>query len=210
MTVDVSTIYLLDVATGQGIAAELHDAIEEGHLVDWQTQWQPALLTVLQELARRGVPMANWPQSFHWNWRQKADQVKGLLAFRGFSIVCIGVTQGLMRLDLNRLARMPEQKGKPLVYVDYVEVAPWNRPDLGQAVRYRGVGSALLTAAVALSQEEGFHGRIGLHSLPQADAFYRDRCGMTDLGPDASYQNLRYFEMTPAQATVFLEEGERI
>lgn len=209
MTVEISTIYLLEIATGQGIEAELRDAIEEAHLVDWQTQWQPALLSVLRELARQQVPMANWPQSFHWNWRQKADQVKGLLAFRGFTVVCAGLTQGLMRVDLNRLAGLASQKGKPLVYIDYLEVAPWNRPDLGQAVRYRGVGSALLTAAIALSREEGFHGRIGLHSLPQANGFYRDRCGMTDLGPDASYQNLRYFEMTPDQATAFLGGGER-
>src|SRR5205085_6010445 len=110
---------------------------------------QPALVSVLQELARRGVPMANWPQSWHWDWRAKTAQVKGLLAYHGFSVVCAGLTQGLMRVDLNRLARIPAQKGKPLVYVDYIEVAPWNRPDLGQPARYRGVGSALLVAAVA-------------------------------------------------------------
>ncbi len=61
--------------------------------------------------------------------------------------------------------------------------------------RLRGVGSALITAAVALSDDEGFKGRLGLHSLPQADAFYR-KIGMTDLGQDTAYQNLRYFEMT--------------
>ena len=71
--------------------------------------------------------------------------------------------------------------------------------------KLRGVGSALLTAAVALSVEEGFKGRLALHSLPQADAFYR-KIGMTDLGSDAQYQNLRYFEMTADQARVFLEE----
>jgi len=205
MTADVSTIFLLDVARGRGIEAELRDAVEEAQLVDWQTQWQPALMSVLQELARRGVPIANWPQSWHWNWREKTAQVKGLLAYRGFSVVCAGLTQGLMSINLNKLARIPAQRGKPLVYVDYLEVAPWNRADLGQAVRYRGVGTALLVAAAVLSRDEGFHGRIGLHSLPQADDFYRDRCGMTDLGPDADYQTLRYFEMTPDQVTVFLE-----
>lgn len=65
----------------------------------------------------------------------------------------------------------------------------------------------LLTAAIALSYEEGFKGRIGLHSLPQADAFYR-RIGMTDLGPDPACQNLRYFEMTVEQARAFFEKEE--
>ena len=207
MTVEASTIYLLDVTSGGAVEATLRDAIEESQLVDWQTRWQPALIAVLQELAQRRVPIAEWPQSWHWNWRTKIAQVQGLLAFHGFSVICEGVTQGLMRVDLRQAARVPSQQGKPLVYVDYLEVAPWNRPELGRVPRYRGVGTALVSAAVVLSEQEGFKGRIGLHSLPQADAFYHDRCGMTDLGPDPSCQNLRYFEMTPEQALVFLAEG---
>ena len=205
MTVEVSTIYLLDVASEDEVEAELRDAIEQAQLDDWQTQWQPALFAVLQDLARRGVPMNQWPQSWHWNWTQKTTRVQGLLAFRGFSVVAQGVTQGLAQVDLTKSAREPSQVGKPLVYLDYVEVAPWNRPELGSPPRLRGVGSALITAAVALSEEEGFKGRIGLHSLPQADAFYR-KIGMTDLEQDPAYQNLRYFEMTAERARAFLEE----
>ncbi|MDE2362149.1 MAG: hypothetical protein KGM42_05675 [Hyphomicrobiales bacterium] len=71
------------------------------------------------------------------------------------------------------------------------------------------VALALLTGAVARSREAGFKGRLGLHSLPQADSFYR-RIGMIDLGLDSAYQNLRYFEMTIEQARAFFEqEGER-
>lgn len=204
--VEVSTIYLLETAGGTGVEAELRDAIEATHLQDWKAHWQPALLAILQEMERQGAPRSQWPQSWHWNWEAKSVQVEGLLAFRGFSVVSGGLTQGLMRVDLNRSAREPSQAGKPLVYVDYLEVAPWNRPELGQHPRFKGIGTALISAAVALSEDEGFKGRIGLHSLPQADAFYRDRCGMSDLGPDAAYQNLRYFEMTPEQARAFLEE----
>jgi hypothetical protein len=157
---------------------------------------------------RRGIPRSQWPQSWHWNWEAKSAQIQGLLAFRGFSVVCAGLTQGLMRVDLTKSAREPSQAGKPLVYVDYLEVAPWNRPELGQMPRYKGVGTALIAAAVSLSEEESFKGRIGLHSLPQADAFYGKRCGMSDLGPDAKYQNLRYFEMTIDQARAFLEKEQ--
>jgi hypothetical protein len=209
MTAEASTIYLLDKTAGASVEAELRDAIEEAQLVDWQTKWQPALIVVLQELARQRVPMAQWPQSWHWDWRAKMAQVAGLLAFRGFSVLCGGVTQGLMRVDLTKSARESGQKGKPLVYVDYLEVAPWNRADLGKGMRYGGVGTALLSAAVEMSSQEDFKGRIGLHALPQSDGFYRDRCRMTDLGPDALHQGLRYFEMTPEQARTFLgEENE--
>lgn len=209
MTVDVSKIYLLDVATGASVQAELRDAIEQAQLDDWQTKWRPALLTVLQELARRGVPIDQWPQSWHWDWTQKTTRVQGLLAFRGFSVVALGETQGLAQVDLTKPGREANQRGKALVYVDYLEVAPWNRPELGAAPRFRGVGSALITAAIALSEDEGFKGRLGLHSLPQADDYYR-KIGMTDLGQDVAYQNLRYFEMTSEQARAFFEqEGER-
>ena len=206
MSTEASRIYLLDVATGEAVDAELRDAIEDAQLADWQTKWQPALFGVLQDLARKGVPQAQWPQSWHWNWQEKTAKVSGLLAFKGFSVIAHGETQGLAQVDLTKSARVAGEAGKPLVYIDYLEAAPWNRPELGAPARLRGVGTALITAAVVLSVEEGFKGRIGLHSLPQADAFYRDRCGMTDLGQDAGYQNLRYFEFTPGQAGKFLEE----
>lgn len=205
MTVQISPIYLSDGASSAAVAAELRDAIEDAQLVDWQLRWQPALMDILVELHKRGVPRDKWPQSSHWNWASKIAQVKGLLAFRGFCILCQGETQGLMRVDLNKFAQLPAQKGKPLVYVDYLEAAPWNRPDIGQAVRFKGVGTALITAAVLLSLEEDFKGRIGLHSLPQADGYYQNRCGMSNLGPDPSCQSLTYFEMTPEQAEAFLK-----
>ncbi|MCK1541822.1 GNAT family N-acetyltransferase [Bradyrhizobium sp. 179] len=207
MTVNVSKIYLLDVATDGSVEAELRDAIEQAQLDDWQTKWRPALLTTLQDLVRKGVPIEQWPQSWHWDWSKKTTRVQGLLAFRGFSIVAQGETQGLAQVDLTKAAREANQRGKPLVYLDYLEVAPWNRPDLANAPRLRGVGTALITAAVALSEDEGFKGRLGLHSLPQADNFYR-KIGMTDLGQDTAYQNLRYFEMTSEQARAFFEKEE--
>jgi hypothetical protein len=205
MSVEVSTIYLRDVATGESVEAELRDAIEQAQIDDWQLHWQPALVAVLQELHRQGVPRSQWPQSWHWNWDRKMAEVQGLLAFRGFSVVAQGVTQGLARVDLTKPCRHPSQHGKPMVYLDYLEVAPWNRPELGTPRRLAGVGSALVTAAVALSVEEGFKGRLGLHSLPQADAFY-DGIGMEHIGSDPDYQNLSYFEMTEEKATMFLGE----
>lgn len=207
MTVEISKVYLLDGGTGEAVEAEFRDAIEQAQIDDWAKHWIPAILAVIQDLVARRVPRADWPQSLHWNWSKKIARVQGLLAFPGFSVVAQGVTQGLAQLDLTKACREPSQKGKPLVYVEYLEVAPWNRAELGAKPRLRGVGTVLLTAAVALSNNEDFKGRIGLHSLPQADAFYR-KIGMTDLGPDPAYQNLRYFEMTVEQAREFFEKEE--
>jgi GNAT superfamily N-acetyltransferase len=205
--VDVSTIYLVDGATGSEVRAELRDAIEDAQLVDWQLKWRPAHDALIRELIQNGVSRQQWPQSWHWDWPRKAARVQGLLAFRGFCVLVGGETQGMAQVDLTKSARAPAQAGKPMVYVEYLEAAPWNSPELGRVPRYRGVGTALLSAAVALSVEEGFKGRIGLHSLPQADDFYRRR-GMVDLGPDPDpgHQRLRYFEMTAEQARAFLAE----
>ena len=76
-----------------------------------------------------------------------------------------------------------------------------------QFPRYRGVGSILIRVAIALSEDLGFRGRLGLHSLPQADGFYADTCNMVDLGVDRDYHNLRYFEMTPECAQAFIMKG---
>ena len=95
--------------------------------------------------------------------------------------------------------RINGQKGMHLVYVEFVESAPWNRTSLFETPRYRGVGRILMRAAVTLSQELEFRGRVGLHSLPQANAFSANHCGMTDLGPDSKYPRLRYFDAAVAR-----------
>lgn len=203
--VDISAIYLEDGATGAAVEAELRDAIEAAQLADWKLLWQPALIDVLKP-RYQASGFTDFPDNWHWDWQGKMAAVAGLLAYQGFSVIAGGETQGLSRVDLTGHGREPSQHGKPLVYVDYLEVAPWNRRDLGfDPPRYRGVGSALLVAAVALSDEEGFHGRVGLHSLPNADDFYR-KCGFTDLGPDPAVHNLRYFEITAERARAFLEK----
>lgn len=201
-------ISLLDVARDAPAPAELLDAITEQQLADWEAEWVPELFKAMQRLRRAGVERRLWPQSRHWDWRKKTATLQGMLAHPGFSVVCEGVTQGMMILDTTmKRCRIEGQRGKNLVYVEFVENAPWNRPELVDPPRYRGVGSHLIRAAVALSQHEDFRGRIGLHSLPQANSFYANTCGMTDMGQDPDYQNLRYFEMTPEQAEAFIAKG---
>lgn len=121
---------------------------------------------------------------------------------RSFAIEFHDLTQGLMIVDTSRTARLEPDCGQGLVYVDYVEVAPWNRDGWLPHRLFHSVGSHFLGVAIHLSGQLGFEGRIGLHSLPQADSFYRHR-QMTDLGVDADYEHLHYFEMTTASARTF-------
>lgn len=210
MSIETSPVYLLDMSTGRQVEAEFHDGIAEQQLVDWEDEWTPALRDVVERMKAAGVDRTKWPQSRHWDWRKKAQAFDGVLANPGFCVTCQGVTQGMMFLDLLHKARIQTQAGKDLVYIEYLETAPWNQRHIaGAEVRFAGVGTLLVYAAIQLSREEGFKGRIGLHALPQSNAWYANVCGMTDLGADPNYHQLRYFEMTPEQAEAFIAKGNK-
>lgn len=103
-------------------------------------------------------------------------------------------------------AKMPSQIGMSMLYLDFVATAPWNRPTFQTPPKYKGTGTIFVTAAIHLSLELGFKGRIGLHSLPNAERFYENKVGMTRLGPDASHEDLNYYEMSRDAAKAFLEK----
>ncbi len=170
----------------------------------------PELLSAMNRLRRAGVEDSRWPESSRWNWRTKVEAIHGMLASSSFSIVCNDLTQGMMIVDtVSKRSRIDIQRNQHLVYVEYVENAPWNRGELFDYPRYRGVDSIPIRAAISLSKELEFHGRIGLHSLPQANEFYANSCGMANLGADPDYEGLCYFEMTPEHAQAFIDKWER-
>lgn len=192
MTVTISDIYLKEVSSGTLVRAELYDSIQQRHLDHHNQLWKP-VTTKLNE------------QQGHWDWQKKWTHFSKQLSFQSFAIECNGETQGLMIVNTIMRCQIRQQANKHLVYVEYLEVAPWNRQSVTSAPRFKLVGTVMIAAAIQLSLDEGNQGRIGLHSLPQADTFYRGQCGMTDLGQDASKQNLFYFEMTEAQASHYMQ-----
>lgn len=205
-------------ADGSYVSAVLIDGLMEHHLIDWEAQWFPQLrdsyITVRDRCKANGeVDHASIDfalglhhlQDAPWNWRKKHRKRRARMASRSFAIELDGQTQGMSYVDLvGHQARLNPDKGKDLVYVEYVATAPWNRPIHGQVPRYRGVGPILLAAAISVSVDEEMHGRIGLHALPQAVAFYEAKMGMTNLGPDPAKQGLSYFEFTAEDAAEFI------
>ncbi|MBN1909930.1 MAG: hypothetical protein JW818_09340 [Pirellulales bacterium] len=192
MSDSTSVVYLRNSESGALVEAELHDSILQRHLDDQLSKWKPLTTEHAEEHG-------------HWDWQAKWAFFAPQLSYQSFALECNGRTQGLMIVNTIKRCRIQQQANKHLVYVEYLEAAPWNRRPIPGETQYKGVGQVMIAAAIQLSIDEGNHGRIGLHSLPQANTFYRDKCGMTDLGPDASYQNLRYFEMTEAKATAFMQ-----
>ena len=198
-----STVYLQRISDGEMVEAELCDEITEDQMVQWDTLWVPRMVEAVQRNIRRQLPREKWPEDLHWNWQNKIARRRELLGTRGLSLMCNKELQGLMIVDLTKGAKLPNQRGKPIVYIEYLATAPWNRSQIVEQPVYCGVGRAMVLAAIKLSRSEEFRGRIGLHSLPQSEKFYLSKCGMTPVGKDPSKEQLLYFEMTEEQATQF-------
>lgn len=188
-------------ASGVLVEADLVDELSKDDLTCAHLAWSPIRLEALAHLLKEQRP---WPEHWHWDWSKKADLLD-MLAFRCLGIVQGDQMQGLMMLStIAGAGRLPGQQGKAVLPVEYLESAPWNLRFLVAAPRFLGVGVRLLEAAVQISEEEEFGGRVGLHSLPQSEDFYRKY--MTDLGPDPKHPHrLNYFEMDDANLRHFLE-----
>lgn len=204
-------VEIRDNSTGEPVQGHLFDTITVEHFIETQNEWRPIVIEATRKLVSTpGVTSADIPAYFHWDWRKKEAQLK-LLAIRFYGIEYGGKLQGLMKVEtVGHVCRLTEQHGKPLVYVDYLEVAPWNiKPlmkALGKTAKYGAVGTRLVEAAVRQSMEEGFKGRVGLHSLATSEHFYKTACKMTPVDRDTGKQNLLWFEFTPEQAKQFIGE----
>jgi hypothetical protein len=183
--------------------AGVFQELDQKNFDDFMLLWKPIL-----DKRRSGIRTAAEAadaniQDAHWDWIDKAKVAATMLGQETFAVEC-GDTQGLMLVDLNGFGRLDAQKGRELVYVEFLATAPWNRYKTVPSPRYKGVGRVLVATALSLSIESGFHGRLGLHSLPQSEGWYRDVARFTDLGLDVP-KHMHYFEITKEQAIAFLE-----
>lgn len=189
--------------------AELVDRIEHEDVTSFEQRWLPPMRAKIEELRQAGTltpeEATRWNVAdAHWEWQAKVFDRVGQLQWASHAVRCGGDTQGLMFMNLVYTCRRPEQFKQHMVYVDLVSTAPWNRPRLTPNPLFGGVGTILVTEAIIRSLDEGYKGRIGLHSLPGAESLYRQKFNMDCLGPDPDYGNLLYFEMTPQQANALL------
>lgn len=194
--------------TQQMEPADLIGRIELEDVTSFEQRWLPPMQSKIEELRLAGKLTAqevtHWNVADgHWQWPAKVRDRVGQLQWASYALRCGGDTQGLMFVNLLRRCRLPVQLNQHMIYVDLVSTAPWNRPRLTPNPLYGGVGVTMVTEAVIRSLDEGFDGRIGLHSLPGAESLYQ-KLKMDCLGPDPAYDGLLYFEMTPQQAAALL------
>ncbi|TIL83190.1 MAG: hypothetical protein E5Y89_01770 [Mesorhizobium sp.] len=207
----IDRVFLLNRATGRFEDADLYHGLDSTNLAHIEGRWRP-----LFELRRRKAKASLQTsaevnaEDAHWEWGKKAlAALNDPFLFDFFVLECGGSTQAIMMTrkgGQDCFSRHPEHQRVPLIYVEFLATAPWNRPKLVAEPTYKGAGRVLVGTAVSLSLEEEFGGRIGLHSLPGAEVFYRDAIGMTDLGADSEgvHKGLRYFELSSRDAATFL------
>ena len=174
---EVPLIRVRDAASISGLLVPLTTK----HLDDFRVVWRERLRTSADE-----------DQYWDWEQKQRIYLAGGMGLYEGYAIECEQLTQGMMLIQI-RGYRSQIEPTRRLVYVHSLATAPWNRilnPDISG---FRAVGGALLRFARLRSEELNYGGLVGLHSLPNAEVFYR-KMGLIDGGADAEKDNLTYFE----------------
>jgi hypothetical protein len=162
----------------------LDDALAESVLEVWVPQLEPT------------------DEDYGWEWRKLLAALCGrgdtsifysAEELEAAAIVCSGQVQGIVASSLPKsspkLSRL-----QSLLYVEYISVAPWNRPRQGDGRIFRAVGPSLLKQVVLRSAGTGHEGRIGLHSAGVAASKFYNGLGMKNRGPDYSEDGYVFFE----------------
>ncbi len=195
---------VLKAADGSYVEAVLHERIDEQYALKVDYSWKTHLHAEEARAADEGRAVPNLEHG-HWEWGEKVRHSAQLLSCPTLAIECAGDAQGLMLLQTDgHFGLLSGEAGKPLVYIVFLATAPWNLRAVASTPRYSGVGVVMLHAAIALSLENEFQGRIGLHSLPQAEGFYEAH-GFQCLGEDPEKGGLKYYELSPRAAQEFID-----
>jgi len=218
---EAQVLDLLAGNPGEYHMASLYDGVSKEQLDFINDEWKPVIDERAKPLMQRYRETGNLKelheelaklqlQDRHWDWKKKICGVDELLNYSIFTLNCDNQLQGVLLVNTdNHACKLANQHGKILVYIDFVAVAPWNRALLFKdKQKYKYVGKVLIAVALSKSIEIGAGGRIGLVSLPQAREWYGQF--MTEVGPDEAYPELTYFEMTEAQAIVFLDSRKGV
>lgn len=153
--------------------------MEQHHYDEVDTIWKPILAATEQ-------PDAGWI------WDYKLRQSQNNERYEAYVLTVDEFPQGLMFIETQwHRSHWPQRW--PLIYVEAIATAPWNRTVIEQPPWLRRVGASLLLFARQRSIDLGYNGRVGLHSLQNSENFYR-RQGMPEHGPDSEKDELVYFE----------------
>lgn len=216
MTDLIGTYQLYSPADGCDREVNVFKDVDVKHVQYVDREWMPVLRSQRQLAAIRFKQLGKssneeWQETLgqygapdsHWDWQDFAKPGVARTTHASISILADDDVEAIMVVDLTRRCELGEQAGEHLAYIENLAVAPWNRGAIQSPRRFGGLGKMMLALAVKLSESEGWGGRVGLHSLAQSESFY-EKCKLTRVKNDPSYEDLWYFEFTPSQANEFL------
>ena len=195
-----------DVSASRPTEALIVEGMSDSHVQQFEEKWKPELLKMSEDgnrLRASGVH-ATVVEDAHWSWSGKLQRYPSAKGYAIFVVEAGGAMQGIMMVAKGRQAR--DQQTEGLIYVEYLHVAPWNRPWIGRDPQFRAVGTSLFRFAVQFSEANGHGGRVGLHALPGAVKWYGEKLKMGRFGADSAYYGLEYFEYDTEQAYRFLRQ----
>ena len=200
-------IQIIRASDGELVDAKLYEGLRAVDLTLIERQWGTWRQDIARRLADCGIDHQQWPQSLHWDWFAKSRQLQ-LLAVEVFAIDFEKEWQGVTLVDsVTHRCQLDSQRDKNLLYVDYIETAPWNWsvPHIGVVRRFKGLGNILMRRVIQRSFELGFKGRVGLNALPQANDFYGARLGMSCIKA-TKIDDLDYFELSEVSALELIKK----
>ena len=200
----------LDHHTGKKVDYVVVHGWDAQSSMECDLQWKQATVELLTFIANQDfddkklaeVLASLSMEDDHWEWFKKA------LAFRTdeyewFHLCAEGKPQGACVIYHPKESAL---NGLNIFYVEFIAVAPWNRKNLLRGRVFKGVGRALLTAALKFAvQRLKLSPGFCLHSLPGARDFY---LGLQMVNVAARDKDtLLYFEL-PASCAVTLIDTE--
>jgi hypothetical protein len=200
-----SPVLLRDNISGQYVDAVLHDRVLPPLAASAETSWAEFITDARNRDQIKLQSEIKHMDHEGWKWHEKVGITHNLLPYPTLAIECSGKIQGLMMLITDGyVSRLPTSQGKPIVYINLISTAPWNIENFNKPPRYSGVGSILVGAAIQISMDYGFKGRVGLNSLTDSEPFY-ERLNFEFLTRDPDKQNLKYYELSAKHAAEFLK-----
>ena len=135
----------------------------------------------------------------HWSWFNK-HKAYSSVDYNWCFFLIDGQPQGACLVYHPKLS---VDNKNSIFYVEYVAAAPWNRPNIIDQPRFKGIGTKLLKA---ISKYSDAHHKLSdgfcLLSLPKAEGYYL-KIGMNHF-PVRDADSLKYFEMLSNEHQLFV------
>jgi hypothetical protein len=144
---------LWDRRNNATVSADVLPAMTPEQLVQTEGRWQKFRVRARRR-RRVGVPV---PEHNHWNWDEKSHDLK-FTAYRCLGIWYDDEVQGLMMISILAVqGRARAHRAKPVLYIKYIEGAPWNlKAYVGEEARFGGVGVSLIGPPLRLAWKRSF------------------------------------------------------